>query len=631
MPRHALPMHDLASSPVRHTPGRHRTPDARTAKPKSRTRVAAIAALAVVLPTSIAAASSAGATTSLSAVAGPIATDATTGVPAGTRLTAQAAGRITRAGAVIDGADIAGTVTIAAPNVTIRNSRIHGSASTPYGIHVESGSVTVVDSEIKGFSYGIGGSNWTAIRVDISGTAQDAVKLGSDVSLVDSWVHALGVAGGGSVDGAQLDSAAHDILLRGNTIDVTGAHPANSAVFVKPSGITLAGGPLTIDDNWLDGGTATLQVLKSSTGGAEAGVMVTGNYFGRHGRSPARISAPATVSGNVWADTGAALTLPGGTNAVAATAPASPTSTPSQRPTSSPSPSPTSSLTPTTAPSSTPTTTPSPTPTQTSTPTTSPTSPAATSPTTQAVAPSATKPGPGNTGVPAGVALTASGSITVTTPNTVIDSKAVNGTITVSASGVVIKNTRVTGTGAYGVYVTSGDVTIEDTEISGFQNAIYGDNWTGLRLNIHGTTQDGVKLGSYVLLQDSWIHDLTPEPGAHADGGQVQSGVVDTVVRHNVIDSSNTSTGTFGNSALIVKPDFGPTSSGPVVIENNWLNGGNYTLYVVPGSSGSTITEVDVRNNRFGDTHQYGYADITFPVNAAGNVIDSTGAPLTLG
>lgn len=205
------------------------------------------------------------------------------------------------------------------------------------------------------------------------------------------------------------------------------------------------------------------------------------------------------------------------------------------------------------------------------------------------------------------------------------------GTVTISAPGVVVKNSRISGTGYYGIRVTSGDVTIEDTEILGFQNAISGGSWTGRRLDIHSTTQDGVKLGSNVLLEDSWIHDLTPEEGAHADGGQVQSGVVDVVVRHNVIDASNAALGTFGNSALIIKPDMGSSSAGPVVIEDNWLNGGNYTLYVVPGSTGNTIREVDVWRNRFGSTSRYGPASVSMPVNASGNVWDASGRPLSIG
>jgi hypothetical protein len=57
-------------------------------------------------------------------------------------------------------------------------------------------------------------------------------------------------------------------------------------------------------------------------------------------------------------------------------------------------------------------------------------------------------PNAGNVGVPAGTTLTASGSITVTTPGTVIDGKDITGTVTVSADDVTIRDTRVTVNGA---------------------------------------------------------------------------------------------------------------------------------------------------------------------------------------
>ena len=57
-------------------------------------------------------------------------------------------------------------------------------------------------------------------------------------------------------------------------------------------------------------------------------------------------------------------------------------------------------------------------------------------------------PNAGNVGVPAGTILTASGSITVTTPGTVIDGKDITGTVTISADNVTIRNSRITVTGA---------------------------------------------------------------------------------------------------------------------------------------------------------------------------------------
>lgn len=229
-------------------------------------------------------------------------------------------------------------------------------------------------------------------------------------------------------------------------------------------------------------------------------------------------------------------------------------------------------------------------------------------------------PGPNNTGVPAGVKLKSSGSLTITKANTVIDGLDVKGSITVRAEGVVIKNTRVTGTGTWGINVASGSATIVDTEISGHKNAIIGSHWSAKRVNIHSTTEDGVKLGSRSTLEDSWIHDLTPRAGAHADGGQVEAKGKNVVVRNNVIDVYNKRTGTLGNSALIIKNDLGSGhSEGPITITGNYLNGGNFTVFAVPGNKGYLISGVTITNNRFGPDHRYGTHSLKMPVTFSGN------------
>jgi hypothetical protein len=298
------------------------------------------------------------------------------------------------------------------------------------------------------------------------------------------------------------------------------------------------------------------------------------------------------------------------------------------------------SATPTPSPSATPTATPIPTPipTPTRVKPTAPPSLAARKPPPPAKSTaggagvssgsSTAKPGPTSTGVPAGTALTPSDSLQITTPNQVIDGLDVNGSISVEAPGVVIKNSRIHGDGPYGVYVRSGSVTITDTEIFGFENGIAGDGWTATRVNLHSLTGDGAKLGSDVTLQDSWIHDLTPAAGAHADGGQMQEGVNNLVVRHNVIDLANVDT---ANSALFLAPDFGPNSDGPVTIDGNWLDGGNFTLYCVDGNNGQyVVRNITITSNRFGRGAQYGPADVNVPITQSGNVWADTGAGLDL-
>ena len=302
--------------------------------------------------------------------------------------------------------------------------------------------------------------------------------------------------------------------------------------------------------------------------------------------------------------------------------------------TSSPSttetPMPTSTPSPTRTPSSTPTPTPTRTPSSTPTPTLTPT-PTTQAPTTPPPPPSSGgKPGPSNTGVPAGTTLTSTGGMTITKDNMVVDAKDISGAVYVRAKNVTITRSKIHGRGTFGVItVGSGSVTIEDSEIYGFENGIGYDNWTATRVDIHGLTDDGVKLGDNATLQDSWIHDMTPSADAHADGGQMQGGSRNVVVRHNVIDMANGRE--FGNAALFIAPDLGPSSDGPVTITGNWLNGGNYTVFCVDGNNGQYfVKNITFTNNRFGRQSNYGPSRVNVPITQSGNVWDDTGAALRL-
>lgn len=243
-------------------------------------------------------------------------------------------------------------------------------------------------------------------------------------------------------------------------------------------------------------------------------------------------------------------------------------------------------------------------------------------------------PDESTTGVPAGTVLTpASGEVRVTTPATVLDALDLAGNVVIAAPDVVITRSKIHGTGseAFGIMVESGSVTISDSEIFGFANGIGFDDWSAHRVNIHDMSEDGVKLGSNVTLADSYIHDLTPGPGAHGDGAQMQDGVRDLVVTGNVIDVSSWDGDPGMNAALFLKPDFGPSSLGPVTIAGNYLNGGGYVLYCVTGGDADYVVEnIAITDNRFGRSFNYGPAAINAPMTQSGNVWDDTGLRLSL-
>ncbi|WP_375431245.1 hypothetical protein [uncultured Friedmanniella sp.] len=226
-----------------------------------------------------------------------------------------------------------------------------------------------------------------------------------------------------------------------------------------------------------------------------------------------------------------------------------------------------------------------------------------------------------------GTVLRQVASLRVTQANTLLSGLDITGGISIEAPGVVIEKSRIHGSGSgNAVQVRSGGVTIRDSEIYGFENGIGGDDWQAYRVNIHSTSGDGVKLGSDTVLADSWIHDLTPDSGAHADGIQVQSGVVNAVVRNNVIDMATTKS---ANTAMFVAPDLGPSSKGPLLVEGNYFDGGNYTVQVVDGNNGQYfIDDIEFRNNTWGRESNYGPVRTNVPLTWVNNTYADTGAAI---
>ena len=239
-----------------------------------------------------------------------------------------------------------------------------------------------------------------------------------------------------------------------------------------------------------------------------------------------------------------------------------------------------------------------------------------------------TTPPPGSVGVPAGTVLRPVGAMVVTSPGQVVDALDVAGGIDVRAKGVVIRRCRVVGSGPCAIWVRDGgSVVVEDSEVTGAENGIGFDNWTARRVLFTGQYGDGVKLGSNVKLEDSVIRDLRPAAGAHADGGQLQFGAVNLVIRRNTIDLGTTPD---ANAALFLCPDQGPSTDGPILVEGNYLNGGNYTLALLDGANGAYhVRNVTIRGNRFGPDHAYGTHNVNEPCAWTGNT-DMAGRPLSL-
>lgn len=208
-------------------------------------------------------------------------------------------------------------------------------------------------------------------------------------------------------------------------------------------------------------------------------------------------------------------------------------------------------------------------------------------------------PEPGSVGLPAGMALCASGPITITEPGAVLDGWDVRGGIVVDAPDVVVRRSRITGDGSspYGIRTTpAGSVRIEDTLLTGnFPVAAVGeDRWSGTRIEISGVTREGARVGDYARLRGSILRHFEPAPGTQRDALIVQGSVGDVLVEDNRIELPRGG----GNAVRIAPGASGGRGRGMIMIKSNVLGGGTYTVYEDSASGG--VAEVWITGNRFG-------------------------------
>lgn len=294
------------------------------------------------------------------------------------------------------------------------------------------------------------------------------------------------------------------------------------------------------------------------------------------------------------------------------------------------SPAPTASTTP---PSATPTATP--TPTRSATPTRTPTRTAAPTRTTKPPTskPRTTTPGStGGYGVPAGTALRASGSLTLSRAGQVVSGLDVTGCITVRANNVTIRNTRVRGTCEVIVDNRATGLVLDHVEIDGRGSpstlGIGHDSFTARNVYVHGVG-DGMRANGNVLVTGSRITDLASGGGSHNDGIQITQGRSIRIIG-NVIENRHAQT-----SAIMIGADQGSIAS--VLVQGNTLSGGGYTLYGgAEPPAGNTISGIVLSGNRFSRKYfpssgAYGPLTATNDarISVSGNVWADTGRPVS--
>ncbi|WP_432561314.1 right-handed parallel beta-helix repeat-containing protein [Kineococcus sp. SYSU DK003] len=230
----------------------------------------------------------------------------TTGVPAGTVLTPSSDLDIWEFGAVLDGLDVQGCLTVHVPNVTVRNSKITCNDETLRAVSlIDAPGFVMEDSEIVSdgsAEVAIGWGGYTLRRVDIRGT-QDGPRLGDNVVITDSYVHDLVRDPDVHTDAMQSTSGSN-ILVRHNTLDPRqqgSTDFVNSAVMLGTETGSRRLQNARFEGNFFNGGTYSVNVACSAN---VSDVFFEGNSFG-HGSKYGAVTAPAgvTFTENRWFDT----------------------------------------------------------------------------------------------------------------------------------------------------------------------------------------------------------------------------------------------------------------------------------------------------------------------------------------
>jgi hypothetical protein len=232
-----------------------------------------------------------------------------------------------------------------------------------------------------------------------------------------------------------------------------------------------------------------------------------------------------------------------------------------------------------------------------------------------------------NTGVPAGMSLLPSGDLVISKDGAVVSGLDIQGAVDVNASNVTLKNSRIRTTRFDVVRIKPGmkGVVLQDCEIDGVGTGNDGSNGirgagTFLRNNIHHV-ENGITLDGTAVIQDNYIHGLLASGSPHYDGIQIDGDISNVTITHNTVINSYNQT-----SAVMIDNYYGPISN--IIVDNNLLVGGGYTVYSSAQFTGGPVTGVSFTNNRMGKG-RWGYRAVTKNTPAwHGNVDNATGRDL---
>jgi hypothetical protein len=199
----------------------------------------------------------------------------------------------------------------------------------------------------------------------------------------------------------------------------------------------------------------------------------------------------------------------------------------------------------------------------------------------------------------------------ITKDNAVVDGLDIDLCVKVFANNVTIQRSRVGCSDYYAIRMSDPptryrglkliDVELDGLGRAGAQTIAVEEAADGhfLRIDVHGMGSSGPRIGSGTIIEDSYVHDFTCNPGDHTAGLSSNGGGSNIVVRHNNVDVDQRPG--CATAAWEIALDFG-TYNG-VLTERNLFNGGSYCAYAalnVPRSVLPPATNVRFVDNVFG-------------------------------
>ena len=199
-----------------------------------------------------------------------------TGVPDGVILDPRTGDiYVTKAGTVLSGLDIRGTVHIEADNVTVENCKIASSSFWVVSIKQGVTGAIIQDSTIDGLGQagkGILGAG-TFLRNDISNVVDGIDVNGNNTYIEGNYIHDLYGTDGPHYDGINIDAS--NVTVKHNTVIVD--HGQTSALMVSSDGVTVHN--VLVEDNLLVGAGYTIYAV---TGQAGPGTLVDVQFVDNH-------------------------------------------------------------------------------------------------------------------------------------------------------------------------------------------------------------------------------------------------------------------------------------------------------------------------------------------------------------